>query len=134
MPSKISHTKGQSDASHEAGKGLNSKRSSRKWSAKVTKESNAMDLEPAVFKSKSPDKIARSLKKSAQHSDRRKANAFQSAMSMLNFYINRAGSHLSSIQKGVLEAAKGKLRKAFGRGTHSVPKGKGIKKSTRGKS
>jgi len=87
----------------------------RKWSAKVTKESDAMDLKKDVFKLKDPDKIARSLKHSAEVSDRRKASPFQSAMSMLNFYENRAGKNLSKKQKAPLEKAKNKLRKLFGR-------------------
>src|SRR3954468_10302438 len=86
-----------------------------KWSAKVTKRSNAMDLDKDVFKSKDPDKIASSLKHSAEESDRRKASPFQSAMSMLNFYENRAGKNLSKGQKAPLEKAKNKLRKLFGR-------------------
>ena len=87
----------------------------RKWSAEVTKHSDALDLEPDVFESKNPKKIAQSLKKSAEHSQRRKAGPFRSAMSMLTFYINRAGKNLSSSQRNVLEAAKNELRVAFGR-------------------
>jgi len=87
----------------------------RKWSAKVTKQSNALDLEKDVFKSKDPDKIAASLKHSAEKSHRRKTSPFQSAMSMLNFYENRAGKNLSKNQKAPLEKAKKKLRKLFGR-------------------
>nr|WP_181170943.1 DUF3175 domain-containing protein [Mesorhizobium sp. B2-1-3] len=78
----------------------------RKWSAEVTEHSNAMDLEDHVFESHDPKKIAASLKRSAEHSDRRKAEPFQSAMSMLNFYINRAGKNLPAKQKKVLEDAK----------------------------
>src|SRR5215510_6302447 len=78
----------------------------RKWSAKVTETSDALDLEEDVFKSRSAKWIAASLKHSAEHSHRRKASPFQSAMSMLNFYINRAGKNLSASQKRVLEAAK----------------------------
>jgi hypothetical protein len=81
----------------------------------VTKYSDALDLEPDVFESKNPKKIAQSLKKSAEHSQRRKAGPFRSAMSMLTFYINRAGKNLSSSQRNVLEAAKNELRAAFGR-------------------
>jgi len=87
----------------------------RKWSAKVTETSDALDLEEDVFKSRSAKRIAASLKHSAEHSHRRKASPFQSAMSMLNFYINRAGKNLSASQKRVLEAAKTKLRRQFGR-------------------
>jgi hypothetical protein len=91
-------------------------RPQRKWSQKVTERSNALDLEADVFAKRSPDKIADSLKRSAKRSPRRKASAFQSAMSMLTFYINRAGSHLSASRKRVLDAAKQKLRAKFGRG------------------
>ena len=66
----------------------------RKWSAEVTEHSDAMDLEEHIFESDDARKIAASLKRSAEHSDRRKAEPFQSAMSMLNFYINRAGKNL----------------------------------------
>jgi len=87
----------------------------KRWSAKVTKRSNALDLEPKVFKSKSPRKIALSLKRSAEHSQRRKAKPYQSAMSMLNFYINRAGKNLPKGRKQALERAKAQLRDLFGR-------------------
>lgn len=80
------------------------------------RESNALDLERGVFTLKDPKEIAASLKKSALESNRRKANPFQSAMSMLNFYINRAGKNLAPQQKGVLEKAKKELRKLFARG------------------
>lgn len=86
-----------------------------KWSAHVTRTSDALDLEPKVFSKSSPDAIARSLKRSAEASARRKAAPYQSAMSMLNFYINRAGKNLSDARRGVLERAKDALRKAFGR-------------------
>jgi hypothetical protein len=86
-----------------------------KWSAKVTETSDALDLEEDVFKSRSAKRIAASLKRSAEHSRRRKASPFQSAMSMLNFYINRAGKNLSASRKRVLEAAKTELRRQFGR-------------------
>lgn len=86
----------------------------KKWSAKVTKESIALDLEEGVFTWKEPKKIALSLKNSAERSTRRKAPPFQSAMSMLNFYINRAGKNLPSEQKMILEQAKVELRKLYG--------------------
>ncbi len=88
---------------------------SRRWSARVTKRSNALDLEPKVFRSSSPRKIALSLKRSAERSKRRKAKPYQSAMSMLNFYINRAGKNLPKKRQRVLERAKDELREAFGR-------------------
>jgi hypothetical protein len=87
----------------------------RKWSASVNKTSDALDLENNIFKSADPDKIARSLKHSAEESSRRKSSPFQSAMSMLNFYENRAGKNLSKRQRAPLEKAKNKLRQLFGR-------------------
>ncbi len=87
----------------------------KRWSARVTKESNALDLEPKVFRSRSPRRIALSLKRSAERSKRRKAKPYQSAMSMLNFYINRAGKNLPKNRKRTLEHAKDELRLVFGR-------------------
>ncbi len=89
--------------------------SSAKWSARVTHESNALDLEEGVFTWDDPVRIAQSLKRSADNSTRRKAEPFQSAMSMLNFYINRAGKSLDPDQKRVLEQAKDKLRALYGK-------------------
>lgn len=91
------------------------KKHTRKWSAKVTSSSDALDLEKDIFKSGDPDKIAESLKRSAEKSHRRKGTPLQSAMSMLNFYENRAGRNLSRRQKAPLEKAKNKLRVLFGR-------------------
>ena len=85
------------------------------WSGEVTRNSNALDLKSNIFKSRSPRRIASSLKRSAESSKRRKGTPFQSAMSMLNFYINRAGSNLSSQRKSILEKAKGELRREFWR-------------------
>jgi len=93
----------------------NPKGSPRRWSARVTRESNALDLERSVFTSKDPRKIARSLKRSAEHSRRRKSEPYRSAMSMLTFYINRAGTNLGASQRRVLERAKTELRHEFGR-------------------
>lgn len=87
----------------------------RKWSQEVTEHSNALDLERDVFTKHDPKAIAASLKKSAEHSSRRKAQPFRSAMSMLTFYINRAGKDLDPRQKRVLEQAKDELRLAFGK-------------------
>lgn len=87
----------------------------RKWSAEVTERSDALDLEKGVFAKQRPADIALSLKRSAEHSTRRKGGPYRSAMSMLTFYINRAGSSLSKHRLHVLERAKGELRKAFGR-------------------
>ena len=83
----------------------------KKWSAGVTKHSNAMDLKKNVFTQADPKKIARSVKNSAEHSIRRKASPKRSAMSMLSFYVNRAGKNLSPAQKQKLEKAKQELRK-----------------------
>lgn len=83
------------------------------WSKQVTEESNALDLDEGVFTWKNPKRIAASLKRSAKGSGRRKARPFQSAMSMLNFYINRAGKNLPSKQKKVLNQAKVELRRLF---------------------
>ena len=84
-----------------------------RWSQRVTASSNALDLEPGVFVLKSPHHIALSLKRSAQQSRRRKADPFRSAMSMLNFYINRAGRNLSLADRAKLEQTKRELRKVF---------------------
>ena len=86
-----------------------------RWSQGVTQTSNALDLESSVFTSASPRRIAASLKRSAEKSRRRKASPFQSAMSMLNFYINRAGRNLPTKQKRILSEAKGELRRLFGK-------------------
>jgi Protein of unknown function (DUF3175) len=90
-------------------------RRGKKWSQHVTQTSNALDLEAKVFKLRSARAVAASLRRSALRSRRRKAPAYQSAMSMLNFYINRAGKGLSGSRKRMLEGAKGELRKLFGR-------------------
>ena len=87
----------------------------RKWSARVTAHSNALDLDRRVFTWKDPRRIAASLRRSAERSKRRKGTAYQSAMSMLTFYINRAGHSLDAEQRRVLERAKQELRKQFGR-------------------
>ncbi len=87
----------------------------RHWSQGVTAHSNALDLEPEVFKKHDPHEIALSLKHSAEHSKRRRGTPFQSAMSMLTFYINRAGRDLDETQRKVLECAKDELRTLFGK-------------------
>ncbi len=81
----------------------------------MTRESNALDLEEGVFALEDPRRIARSLKRSAECSRRRRAGPFASAMSMLTFYINRAGSNLDDGQREVLEQAKDELRRLYGR-------------------
>ncbi|MFB6414366.1 MULTISPECIES: DUF3175 domain-containing protein [Bradyrhizobium] len=87
----------------------------KRWSQRVTKESDALDLKQGVFKLTSPKKIATSLKRSAEHSSRRKTGAYRSALSMLTFYINRAGKTLPKTQRTRLEKAKVELKRAFGR-------------------
>lgn len=85
------------------------------WSAKVTQESNALDLEEGVFTLDDPKEIAASLKRSAEESTRRKADPYRSALSMLVFYINRAGTNLPARRKRILERAKKELRVLFGK-------------------
>ena len=88
----------------------------KRWSQRVTQQSDALDLKRGVFTPRDPRKIAASLKRSAQRSSRRKSNAYRSALSMLTFYINRAGKTLPKIQRSRLERAKDELKKQFGRG------------------
>lgn len=85
----------------------------KRWSQDVTQNSNALDLEKGVFAQTDPHAIALSLKRSAEQSNRRKAEPFRSAMSMLNFYINRAGKQLPKKQLATLEAAKDELRDLY---------------------
>jgi hypothetical protein len=87
----------------------------KRWSQRVTKESDALDLKQGVFKLTSAKKIATSLKRSAEHSARRKIGAYRSALSMLTFYINRAGKTLPQTQRTRLERAKVQLKRVFGR-------------------
>src|SRR4029450_11517024 len=87
----------------------------RRWSARVMQTSNALDLERGVFSRDDPASIARSLKRSAERSNRRKSDPFRSAMSMLVFFINRAGRTLSRGRRNVLGRAKGELRRRFHR-------------------
>lgn len=96
----------------------------KKWSQDVTEHSDALDLEEGVFKQDDPAKIAASLKRSAEQSKRRKGTPLQSAMGMLNFYINRAGDNLGKSQRQVLEKAKDELRAAFGKKPHASHRGK----------
>ena len=99
------HARGHGHADHQG----------EKWSQEVTEHSDALDLEEGIFESENPKEIALSLKRSAEHSHRRKSEPYRSAMSMLTFYINRAGHNLPDRRKRVLEDAKAELRKAFGR-------------------
>lgn len=87
----------------------------RYWSGRVTRESNALDLREGVFKLDDPKKIAASLKRSAEASTRRKADPYRSALSMLTFYINRAGKNLPASRKHLLGRAKGELKRLFGK-------------------
>lgn len=89
--------------------------SPRRWSGRVTRESDALDLKKGVFSKRSPRAIALSLKRSAERSHRRKSDPYRSAMSMLTFYINRAGKSLPTGRRAILNRAKDELRKAFGK-------------------
>jgi hypothetical protein len=91
------------------------RRQRKRWSQEVTKHSNALDLEAGVFSQRDPRKIARSLKRSAERSRRRKSDPYRSAMSMLTFYVNRAGKQLSKTKRARLEAAKDELRELYGK-------------------
>jgi hypothetical protein len=90
-------------------------KSGRRWSARVTRESDALDLKKGVVSKRSPKAIALSLKRSAERSRRRKSDPYGSAMSMLTFYSNRGGKNLPASRKNILQRAKGELREAFGR-------------------
>jgi hypothetical protein len=92
----------------------------KRWSQDVTEHSDALDLEQGVFTLKDPKKIAASLKRSAEESTRRKSDPYRSAMSMLTFYINRAGKNLPKADRARLEKAKDELRKAFGKKIHAA--------------
>jgi hypothetical protein len=96
-------------------RGRKSRSAPRRWSQQVTEQSDALDLEGGVFTQKSPKRIAASLKRSAERSKRRKADPFRSALSMLTFYINRAGRNLPASRKRTLMQAKDELRKLYGR-------------------
>src|SRR5438477_1782353 len=95
------------------------KATGQRWSQRVTRTSNALDLEKGVFSRSDPKSMARSLKRSAERSRRRKTDSFRSAMSMLNFYINRAGKQLSRRQRSRLENTKDELRRLYGRPVRS---------------
>jgi hypothetical protein len=102
-------------ASKSAGKRTPPRRRVRRWSREVTERSNALDLEQDVFKRGSARAVAESLRRSAERSRRRKGTAFQSAMSMLTFYLNRAGRNLGASRRRVLVRAKDELRRLYGR-------------------
>jgi hypothetical protein len=111
MPTKKSTRKSSARKRAKSSKRAPTKR----WSAKVTQESDALDLRKNVFSLDDPKKIAASLKRSAERSNRRKADPYRSAMSMLTFYINRAGKNLPTSRKKILTRAKTELRSQFGR-------------------
>jgi hypothetical protein len=91
------------------------RRKTTRWSARITHSSNALDLESGVFNLKNPKRIAASLKRSAERSKRKKSNSYRSALSMLVFYVNRAGTNLSADRRKILQQAKEELRKQFKR-------------------
>jgi hypothetical protein len=101
----------------------------RRWSGAVTKHSDALDLEEGVFKKGTPRQIALSLKRSAESSTRRKSSPYRSAMSMLTFYINRAGKTLNAKQRRLLDNAKEQLRKVFGKERQRAPRDKNARRS-----
>ncbi len=105
----------KSTARRRTGRKPAAKKSGRRWSAQVTRNSDALDLDRGVFTGKDPKRIAASLKRSAERSRRRKADPYRSALSMLTFYLNRAGKNLPAGRRRTLERAKGELRKQFGR-------------------
>ena len=102
-------------AKKSARKTAGKKPSSRRWSQRVTRESDSLDLKRGVFTDRDPKRIAASLKRSAERSSRRKAGAYRSALSMLTFYINRAGKTLPRTQRARLNRAKVELKRQFGR-------------------
>lgn len=119
--------RGSSRANKSSSRATKRAGTTRYWSGRVTRESDALDLDPGVFRSRSARAIAASLKRSAEHSKRRKSEPYRSAMSMLTFYINRAGKNLSASQLRTLDRAKAELRRAYGRdpsGRASPPRSK----------
>ena len=114
-PHKTAARKGRKTTAKTTAKKSSPKRWSQRWSQRVTRESDALDLKRGVFKLTSAKKIAASLKRSAESSSRRKAGAYRSALSMLTFYINRAGKTLPKTQRSRLERAKVELKHQFGR-------------------
>jgi Protein of unknown function (DUF3175) len=108
----------KSTARRRTGRGARkstARKSGRRWSAAVTHNSDALDLKRGVFTLKDPKRIAASLKRSAERSGRRKADPYRSALSMLTFYLNRAGRNLPAARRRTLQRAKGELRRQFGR-------------------
>jgi hypothetical protein len=117
MAERRKTTRPRKTAARKSSRTTTAKKSSpKRWSQRVTRESDALDLKRGVFKLTSAKKIAASLKRSAEHSSRRKTGAYRSALSMLTFYINRAGKTLPKTQRARLERAKTELKHQFGRG------------------
>lgn len=112
---KASGRKTGANARRGTARKMSKRAAPKRWSQRVTRESDALDLKRGVFSQTNPKKIAASLKRSAEHSKRRKTGAYRSALSMLTFYINRAGKTLPKTQRTRLERAKVELRRAFGR-------------------
>jgi hypothetical protein len=115
MAARRKTTRPRKTAIRKSSRTTPAKSSPKRWSQRVTRESDALDLKRGVFKLTSAKKIAASLKRSAEHSSRRKAGAYRSALSMLTFYINRAGKTLPKTQRARLERAKLELKHQFGR-------------------
>jgi hypothetical protein len=112
---KTSQTRRKTGAAGKKTAAKSNRRSPNRWSQHVTRESDALDLKRGVFKLTDPKKIAASLKRSAEHSKRRKSGAYRSALSMLTFYINRAGKTLPKAQRDRLQRAKAELKHQFAR-------------------
>ncbi|HXJ51561.1 MAG TPA: DUF3175 domain-containing protein [Burkholderiales bacterium] len=108
--------------------------STRRWSSRVTRESHALSLEPKVFSGRSARSIAASLKRSAERSRARKSAPFRSAMSMLNFYLNRAGARLPEGRRKVLDQAKDELRNLYGRNRRNSHAGKTHRRTRKARS
>jgi|SRR5947209_8230494 len=115
MAERRKSTHSRKTATRKATRKTARKTTSKRWSQRVTRESDALDLDRGVFKQTSAKKIAASLKRSAERSSRRKAGAYRSALSMLTFYVNRAGKNLPKTQRTRLERAKTELKHQFGR-------------------
>ena len=114
-PHRPASRHGARPAKKAARKTAGKRSSSKRWSQRVTRESDSLDLKRGVFTQRDPKRIAASLKRSAEHSSRRKAGAYRSALSMLTFYVNRAGKTLPKTQRARLERAKVELKRQFGR-------------------
>jgi hypothetical protein len=112
---KTTQKRGRADGSRKRSAKAKAPSTGRRWSKHVMETSDALDLEQGLFRERDPHRIALSLKRSAEHSRRRKSEPYRSAMSMLTFYINRGGRNLSVTRKRVLERAKTELRKLYGK-------------------